>query len=66
MRERKKMLGAALAVLGVMVWAVSATLGLASHDRRGASISQFEELSIGVIAGGASVVGGIILLATAV
>ena len=66
MRERKKMLGAALAVLGVMVWAVSATLGLASHDHRGVSTNQFEEHSIGVIAGRASVVGGIILLATAV
>jgi hypothetical protein len=29
-------------------------------------MSQFEEISIGVIAGGASVVGGIILRATAV
>jgi hypothetical protein len=66
MRERKKMLGAVLAVFGVMVWAVSATLGLASHDHRGVSMSQFEEISIGVIAGGASVVGAIILLATAV
>jgi hypothetical protein len=66
MRERKIMLGAALAVLGVMVWAMSAALGLASHDHRDVSISHFEELSIGVVAGGASVVGGIILLATAV
>ena len=66
MRVGKRTLGSALAVLGVMVWAVSATLGLASHDHRGVSISQFEELSIGVIAGGASVVGGIILLATSV
>jgi hypothetical protein len=66
MRERNRILGAALAVLGVMIWAISATLGLASHDHRDVSISHFEELSIGVIAGGASVVGGIILLATAV
>jgi hypothetical protein len=49
-----------------MVWAMSATLGLASHNHRDVSISHFEELSLGVIAGGASVVGGIILLATAV
>jgi hypothetical protein len=66
MRERNRIFGAALAVLGVMVWAISATLGLASHDHRDVSISHFEELSIGVIAGGASVAGGIILLATAV
>jgi len=47
----------------VMVWLTSAALGLASHDHR---VSHFEELAIGVIAGGASIVGGIILLATAV
>jgi hypothetical protein len=66
MRGRNRILGAALAVLGVTVWVMSATLALASHDHRDVSISHFEELSIGVIAGGASVVGGIILLATAV
>ena len=65
-RERNRILGAALAVLGVMVWVISATLALASHDHRYVSMSHFEELSIGVIAGSASVVGGIILLATAV
>ena len=66
MQARKRRLGSALAVFGVMVWAMSATLALASHDQGDVSISHFEELSIGVIAGGASVVGGIILLATAV
>ena len=66
MRVRKKTLGLVLAVLGVLVWAMSATLVLASDDHRDVSISHFEELSLGVIAGGASVVGGIILLATAV
>jgi hypothetical protein len=66
MRVRKRILGSALAVLGVMVWAMSATLGLASNDHRDVSISHFEELSLGVIAGGAAVVGGVILLATAV
>jgi hypothetical protein len=66
MRERKKMLGAALAVLGVVLWAISATLRLAPDDHRDISVSHFEERSLGVIAGGASVVSGIILLATAV
>jgi hypothetical protein len=66
MQARKRTLGSALAVLGVMVWLMSAALGLVSHDHRAVSMSHFEELSIGVIAGGASVVGGIILLATAV
>ena len=66
MRVCKIILGSVLAGLGVMVWAMSATLGLASNDHRAVSISHFEELSLGVIVGGASVVGGIILLATAV
>ena len=66
MRQRKKILGAVLAVLGVAVWAISAALGFASGGQRDVSISHFEERSLGVIAGGASVVGGIILLATAV
>ena len=51
MRVRKRTLGSALAILGVMVWAMPATLRLAPDDHRG---------------GGASVVGEIILLATAV
>ena len=51
MRVRKRTLGSALAILGVMVWAMPATLRLAPDEHRG---------------GGASVVGGIILLATAV
>jgi hypothetical protein len=50
-----------------MVWAMTtATLRLASDDHRDVSISHFEERSLGVIVGGAAVVGGIILLATAV
>ncbi len=66
MRVCKRILGSVLAVLGVMVWAMSAILGLARNDHRAVSISDFQERSLGVIAGGASVVGGIILLATAV
>jgi hypothetical protein len=51
MRVRKRTLGSALAILGVMVWAMPASLRLAPDDHRGG--------------GAASVVGGIILLATA-
>jgi hypothetical protein len=65
-RTRKRTLGSALAVFGVLVWAVSATLRFAPDDHRDVSISHFEERSLGVIAGGAAVVSGIILLATAV
>jgi hypothetical protein len=66
LRIRKKALGSALALLGVVIWGISATLRLSPQDGRDISISHFEERSLGVIAGGASIVGGIILLATAV
>src|SRR6185295_12852813 len=65
-QRRKRVLGVGLAALGVAVWAMSATLRLAPDNRREVSISHFEARSLGVIAGGVSVVGGIILLATAV
>jgi hypothetical protein len=65
-RTCKRVFGTALAVLGMMVWAVAATLRPTATDGRDVSISHFEGRSLGVIAGGASVVVGIILLATAV
>jgi len=65
-RVRKRPSDQRLLFLGVMVWAMTATLRLASDDHRDVSISHFEERSLGVIVGGAAVVGGIILLATAV
>ena len=63
---RKRLCGSALIVLGTVLWAAAATLPLTGRSERDMSISYFEERCLGVIAGGASVVGGIILLATAV
>jgi hypothetical protein len=65
-RARRRRLGSALVAFGLLVWAVSLSLHLTARDNRDVSISYFEERSLGVISGGASVVAGIILLATAV
>lgn len=65
-RFRRRRFGSALVGFGIVIWAVSLTLHLAAKDDRDVSISYFEERSLGVIAGGASVVTGIVLLATAV
>lgn len=58
-------LGAVLALLGVTVWAIAATLRPIPDDGHDVSISHFEERSLGVITGGASVAGAIILFVTA-
>ncbi len=64
-RLRRKM-GCALAGLGMIVWAVSGTLHLDTHGERDVSIPHFEARALGVIGGGAAVIGGIMLFATAV
>jgi hypothetical protein len=51
--------------LGILVWAISATFHVTSHDAR-VSVSHLEERSLGSIAGGASIVGGVMLLAASV
>ena len=51
---------------GILVWALSLAIHITASDNRDVSISYFEERSLGIIAGGASVVAGIVLLATAV
>jgi hypothetical protein len=66
MRMYQRRFGAGLAVSGVLVWAISAALHFGLGGHRDVSIAHFEARSLGVIAGGASVAGGVILLATAV
>jgi len=63
-RSRKVKIGSALIILGMMVWALSAALPLTARSEPDVSISYFEGRSIGVIAGGGSVLVGIVLLAT--
>ena len=64
-RFRRKM-GWGLAALGMTVWVASGTLSLAVRGERDVSIPHFEARALGVIGGGAAVVVGILLLATAV
>jgi hypothetical protein len=60
---RKRVLGTILFVLGILLWVITTTLfflvywGLVSLDH-------IEHLSLGVVAGGASTVAGIIRIAT--
>ncbi len=65
MRARRRGLGLCLAVFGVLLWAAAAVLHLASAEPGGVSVGHLEARSLGIIAGGASVAGGIVLLATA-
>jgi small neutral amino acid transporter SnatA (MarC family) len=62
-RNLRRKLGCALAVLGMIVWVVSATLPIIA---RNVPLGDFEVRALGVIIGGAAVAGGIILFATAV
>ena len=65
-KSLKRRCGSALIVLGVMMWALSAALPLRTKADSDVSISYFEGRSLGVIAGGGSVVLGIALLASVV
>jgi hypothetical protein len=66
MRGYRRVLGTALAVLGMMVWTISATLRVTPREHSDVSIGHIEDRLVGVIAGGALVAGGVILLVTAV
>ena len=65
-RVRRRQLGSALMAFGILVWALSLAIHITASDNRDVSISYFEERSLGIIAGGASIIAGIVLLATAV
>jgi hypothetical protein len=62
---RRRTLGLGLVVLGAMLWAAAAALHLAAPVPGGVSIPHMEGRSLAIIAGGAAVAGGIVLIATA-
>ena len=64
-RIRKRALGIILSVLGVLLWVITATLPLTPFYDRLVSLG-IERLSLGVVAGGAFIVAGIIRIATSV
>ena len=58
-RVRQRKIGAALAVVGVLVWVSFVVLQFATEDLLSDNL-----LYLGITLGGAAVVGGIILVAT--
>jgi len=58
-RMRRRVVGATLVVLGILLWVGTVVVELASGERRD------ELLYLGIPLGGAAVVGGIILFTTA-
>jgi hypothetical protein len=65
-RIRRRVVGIVLVVFGILVWVITATLPLTPYYARLVLLGQRELLSIGVIAGGAFVVAGIIRIGTSV
>ena len=65
-RVRERILGTVLVGLGILVWVITATLPLTPFYARLVSLGHVEPLSLGVIAGGAFVVAGIIRIGTSV
>ena len=59
-RVRQRKIGAALAIVGVLVWVSVLVLQFATED-----LLSDKLLYLGITVGGAAVVGGIILVATA-
>jgi hypothetical protein len=53
-----------LLVLGVLLWVIAATLPLTPFYDRLVSLGNIELLSLGVVAGGAFIVAGIVRIAT--
>ncbi len=62
---RKRALGIILSVLGVLLWVITTTLFFLVYSGL-VSLGNSEPLSLGVVAGGAFIVAGIIRIATSV
>ncbi len=63
-RTRHRALGTIVFFLGIFLWVIAATVPLTFLNARFGSPGHIEQLSLVVVAGGAFVVAGIILLAT--
>ena len=61
---RRRVLGIILFVLGVLLWVMTATLPHTLFYDRLVSLGIIEPLFLGVVAGGAFIVSGIIRIAT--
>lgn len=63
-RARRRATGTILFILGIFLWVITATVSLSPFYARLASLGNAEQLSLGVVVGGAFVAAGIIRLAT--
>ena len=63
-RTRQRALGTILFLLGIVLWVIAVNGTLTSLNARLGPAGHIEQLSLGIVAGGAFVAAGIILLAT--
>jgi hypothetical protein len=64
-RAGKRKLGAALTIMGVFLWVGAIMLHITPADARDVTFPHIEARLLAIVTGGASVAGGIILLAAA-
>ena len=64
-RTRIKAAAGALAIVGVLLWAIAATLHVTAADARDVAVSHIGDRTLGMVAGGVAIAGGIALLAAA-
>ncbi len=62
-RSRKRVIAVALAVIGISMWLGAVMLRVTPPDARDVTFPHLEARLLGIVAGGASVAGGIVLLA---
>lgn len=63
-RGWRRTLAASLALVGIMLWVAAVAVHVTPADARDVTFSHMEARLMGIVTGGASVAGGIILLAT--
>ena len=64
-RARKRKIGAALAALGIFLWLSAVTQHVGPAGARDVTFPHMELRLLGIVVGGASVAGGIVLFAAA-
>ena len=62
-RTRIKAAASALAVVGVLLWVIAATLHVGAAEARDVAVDHIGGRSLGIVAGGVAIAGSIALLA---
>ena len=63
-RGWRRTLAASLALVGIVLWVAAVAVHVTPADARDVTIPHIEARLMGIVTGGASVAGGIILIAT--